>query len=513
VSKFKEIFEGNNSVRGVMTMGAPAKAGEKQSVICRMPSAPVTDQMWEDHLEGKEPSLGIVPINEENLCRWGCIDIDVYDNLSHVSLIKNIKTKGYPLVTFRSKSGGAHLFLFATEFIPAITMQSKLEEIAEDLGFGGVEVFPKQTELLTERGDKGSFLNLPYHGGDMSTRYTFGSDGQAASLESFYSIYDENVQTLEQIENIKIKKAPKQEEAFPDGPPCLNRLATEGFGEGSRNNALYSIGVYRKKSSPDNWKVLLDQDNQKYMKPALPSTEVVALAKSLENKDYKYKCKDAPLKPVCDSRKCSRCPFGVGYEDSDLQLPEFKDLTKICSDPPQYFLNVDNKRVKFSGEQLLDPRLFKLEVYKQVNIAIPKMPSMEKWISKYIVPLSEPGVIREIKALESMTPSHQLKEYLFEFTRNMSEGKELDDIANNVSYTDEAAGLTYFLARDFTDFLKRNSWREGKTETSNLLATLDIFKEEKRKEIGSSSRLVIVIKAFKSLKIKSSNVNYDNSPF
>ena len=94
--------------------------------------APVTDNLWQDHLDGKDPALGIIPINENNMCKWGCIDVDVY-NLDHLVLMRNIKGMGFPLVTFRSKSGGAHLFLFAKEFIPAGLMQSKLKAMAKAL--------------------------------------------------------------------------------------------------------------------------------------------------------------------------------------------------------------------------------------------------------------------------------------------------------------------------------------------------------------------------------------------
>ena len=40
-------------------------------------------------------------------------------------------------------------------------MKSKLKAMAEALGYGGSEIFPKQTEILVERGDTGNFLNLP----------------------------------------------------------------------------------------------------------------------------------------------------------------------------------------------------------------------------------------------------------------------------------------------------------------------------------------------------------------
>jgi hypothetical protein len=40
-------------------------------------------------------------------------------------------------------------------------MQSKLKEMAIILGYEGSEIFPKQTEILVERGDTGNFLNYP----------------------------------------------------------------------------------------------------------------------------------------------------------------------------------------------------------------------------------------------------------------------------------------------------------------------------------------------------------------
>ena len=52
----------------------------------------------------------------------------------------------------------------------------------------------------------------------------------------------------------KLKREEKKiEEAFPGGPPCLNKLASIGFGEGSRNNALFNIAVYYKQAQPDTW--------------------------------------------------------------------------------------------------------------------------------------------------------------------------------------------------------------------------------------------------------------------
>jgi len=54
----------------------------------------------------------------------GCIDIDTYP-FDHLSLIKKIREEQLPLIVFRSKSGGAHVYCFIKEFVPAILMRNK----------------------------------------------------------------------------------------------------------------------------------------------------------------------------------------------------------------------------------------------------------------------------------------------------------------------------------------------------------------------------------------------------
>jgi len=278
---------------------------------------PITDNLWEDHLNGVDPALGIIPINEHNNCKWGCIDIDQY-NLNHKDLITKIRSLKLPLIVFRSKSGGAHIFLFTKEFITASLMQTTLKRIADGLGFQGVEIFPKQTEILVERGDTGNFLNLPYHNQTKGLRYAFDDNGAAVSLEEFYKLYDIYAQSKEEIEKIKIKEE-KIEEAFKDGPPCLNRLAKDGFGEGSRNNALFNVAIYFKQSSPDTWQDKVVEANLKYMSPPLSNSEVQQLLKSIGKKGYdKYRCKLPPIVDVCNASLCRTKKFGIGGDEESV---------------------------------------------------------------------------------------------------------------------------------------------------------------------------------------------------
>ena len=504
--KLKKIFEGNNSAYGQLILtGSKTESGkaEGKAFIKRQP---ISDQLWEDHLEGKEPALGVIPINENNECKWGCIDVDVY-NLDHMAIMRNIKGMGFPLVTFRSKSGGAHLFLFAKEFIPAALMQSKLKAMSEALGYAGSEIFPKQTEILVERGDTGNFLNLPYHGGIRGLRYTFEAGGNAASLESFYSIYDEWSQTRDQIESIVVKKA-EVVEIFPDGPPCLNKLAKEGFGEGSRNNALFNLAVYRKQASPDNWEDKVMEDNQNYMAPPLSFQEVKQLMGSIGKRGYdKYRCKDQPICGVCNAAKCRTKKFGVGFEEE--QMPLLETLTKINSNPPQWFLTVDEKRVELKTEQLHNPNLFAIAVLEQANVVSP-IPKAKDWREVFVRPLMQN--LQEIEPLESLDPVNQIINLLYDFTVNRPQARTKEDILRKMSWTDE--GHTYFRLDDFYMFCKKNSWEMDKTKTANLIKTLkDIFVTEERPVIKDQQPRLIKIKAMKKEKPTISKATYEEAPF
>ena len=267
MDKFKNIFRGLTSAYGQYQKGENDANG-KQKGKAFIVRGQVTEELFTNHLNGEGPALGIIPINENNQCVWGCIDIDEY-NFDHGNLVRNIRELKFPLVVCRSKSGGAHVFLFTKEPVAASQMQGALKKYADALGYEGVEIFPKQTEILVERGDTGNFLNLPYHNQMKGLRYAIKDDGTAGTIEEFYKLYDLYVQS--EIKEVKAEKK-KEIEIFKDGPPCLNRLAKDGFTEGSRNNALFNIAIYCKQAYPDSWEKMVDEYNLKYMKPSpLPS--------------------------------------------------------------------------------------------------------------------------------------------------------------------------------------------------------------------------------------------------
>jgi hypothetical protein len=90
ITRFKAIFSGLDIAYGTYKIEGSRGDGKQagKAVVVRKPP---TDDLWEKHLTGVEPSLGIIPIRADNSCIWGCIDIDQYP-LDHAGLVKKIKS-------------------------------------------------------------------------------------------------------------------------------------------------------------------------------------------------------------------------------------------------------------------------------------------------------------------------------------------------------------------------------------------------------------------------------------
>ena len=103
LQKFQSIFKGLDIAYGTYKIESQKESGKQagQAFVVRKPP---TDDLWQKHFEGIDPSLGIIPIRADNTCIWGCIDIDQYP-LDLAALVAKIKKLNLPLVACRSKSG------------------------------------------------------------------------------------------------------------------------------------------------------------------------------------------------------------------------------------------------------------------------------------------------------------------------------------------------------------------------------------------------------------------------
>jgi hypothetical protein len=358
-----------------------------------------------------------------------------------------------------------------------------------------------------ERGDTGNFLNLPYHNQMKGLRYAINDTGAGCTLEEFYKLYDEFSLRKEEVEQIKTEEK-KIEEAFPGGPPCLNKLASIGFGEGSRNNALFNIAVYYKQSNPDTWEDEIVKANSKYMDPALSNSEVQQLIKSVNRKGYdKYRCKDAPINSVCQAGLCRTKRFGVGYGEEEM--PILGSLTKYTSNPPQWFLDVGETRIELKSEQLYNSGMFALACLDQANKIVP-VPKPKDWKQHFLKPMMVN--LQEVEPLASLDPMNEITGLLQDWTTNRQSARTLDDVFNKLPFTDKE--FTYFRLDDFYSFCKKNNWEMDKIKTGNLIKRLeDIFIEETRMTIKKQQPRLIKINTMKKIEASVSKVEYQQEDF
>lgn len=452
ITRFKSIFEGLDIAYGTYKIEKSKDNGKQagKAVVVRKPP---TDELWKKHLEGVDPSLGIIPIRANNTCIWGCIDIDQYP-IDHKGLVEKIASLKLPLVVCRSKSGGAHAFLFTKTPQPASEFQQYLKNSAALLGEAGREIFPKQAEILVDRGDTGNFLNLPYFGGDNGMRYAFNADGSAATLEEFYALYEANVQ--ESISSVP--EAPKVADSpIKDGPPCLQALCSQGIPEGGRNNTLFNIGIYVKKVHPGKWEDKLVEHNHKYVSPPLPNNEVQILIKQLNKKDYHYKCKDAPLNSFCNSGLCRTRKHGIGANGPDS--PQLSSLSKYNSEPPLWFLDINGKRLELDTESLFNQPSFQKACIERINVLPPTLRKQD-WESVLNGLLKEMVETEQItEASEDTSITGRFNDLLEEFCTHVQQAMDRDEILMGRPWTDDEEGKTYFRMKDLEAFLTRNNFK------------------------------------------------------
>jgi len=484
MNKFREIFTGLERARGVTYVDKKGADGEKIKGKSFVQREPVTEKMWQDHLNGIEPSLGIIPINDDNKCKWGCIDIDSYAGFDHPKLINKIKLLNLPLVVFRSKSGGAHVICFTTVPVEAKLMRDKLLSVSAVLGYGGSEVFPKQIELKS-KDDTGNFLNLPYFNCTNTTRYAFLENGQAASMDGFFGLYERNKLTPEQLENLKIKRP---ESEFSDGPPCIESLTQNKLDDG-RDRVLYQYIQYAKRKWPESWQGKINAFNYKYFNPPLEDKVIQDKIKFNEKKELGFKCNEEPMCNHCDKKLCKTRKFGIGGESI---FPELSDLQKVELDVPYYWVNVDGERVKLDNiDYLIEQRLFRRSVAEQIN----KIPLRIKNVDFDNCTKMLLAGVECIAAPEGSSLIDQLQDHLEEYCTNRTAANTTkEDIMRGNVWTGD--GKHHFIfTKFFHGYLQRKKWPEKPQVTQQMLKDYCNC-EDDRINIGKKRPTIMFVDAF-----------------
>lgn len=455
--RFFNRFAGLMRSHGTYAIGVGLKADAKGKLTGKRKTVhePYTADLWDLHLAGTY-AIGVVPINEKSMCRFAAGDIDLYDNFDLKALNARVQKLGLPLIVCRTKSGGAHLYLFTDEWVPAGLIQKKMTEWMIALGYAGVEVFPKQIRLASEHGDPvedstGNWINMPVAGGEFSNRYALDPQtGDALTPEQFLDLADRLAVADEFVLEGINPKGGDLADMFAGGPPCLQTLAVRGFGDWD-NNSLFNIGVYLRKRYPETWEDLLHAYNAQFLETPLTTREVNDVARSLQKKSYGYMCKQDPICRVCDKKTCKDREFGVGGLPDDAGVL-FGELIKLKTDPVTWIWDINGARLEIDTATLMDQRKFQARAIEVLSLW-PVLIKPATWKKMIMEKLASADTV---EVPEDATREGQLWVHLSRFCTSRVAGRALDEVLMGKPYTDEKTSITYFQAADFFQYLQQH---------------------------------------------------------
>jgi len=469
-----ELFKG--STRGHGTYGIPTKeikqSGPKWGIsetARTIPKSP-TLEMFEKHLNGTYP-LGIIPINERGGCFWGGIDIDDY-SINHIDVIRKIESHNLPLVPIASKSNGLHLYLFLTEEQSCGLVQLVLGHFSAKLGISGSEIFPKQTKILSDKGQLGNWMCVPFlgttFGGKLADQSAIKKTGARMTLEEFLNFAENSRVTPEKL--LEYEKETERKKSifsvgnvtkvsdvpFSDGPPCLAHLADQGVPDGGRNSTLFMMALYYTRVDEEHWKDRLEDANRLFFNPPLTSEEVMNTIKSVEKKGvsdgYRYTCKTQPMASHCFSKICRGRRYGI--EGSD-EVPKISGISKMKTDPPIWFVTLGDLNIEATTDQLQNFYRFQALALDR-GVCFQTMKQSD-WIL-LLGDAMQQGV-DEIESTPDIGISGQFKELLEEFLTDRQIADDKEELLRNIPWKDTDEQKVFFKLSALQNFLDRQNFK------------------------------------------------------
>lgn len=441
------LYPGLDRAFGKFSVTGKTENGKKAQGRASTEIGEYTSKLWVGHLHGAA-GLGVIPITDEASCSWGAIDIDKYD-LDLVELERKVHDLNLPLLVIRTKSGGAHLTCYFTEPIPCKKVRSKLYEFSIALGYGGVEIFPKQSSLAS-KSDIGNWLNMPYYDYKNTTRYAIFR-GRPLSVLQFLELANKIKVSEETFMGISVA----MHGSFDDGPPCLQLMTKSGkIPEGTRNSALFALGVYCRKKWEDEWQDKVEEMNSDFVDPPLKSREVQTIVRSLSRKEYFYPCSKSPLQERCNKDLCKKRPYGIGQLEEEFEL-NLGALCKINTDPPIWVIDVEGIRIQLDTEDLIDQSRFR----RLCMMAINKLPPLMKRIPWEKMVREKLENVEIIDAPTETRTVGRVNQYVKQFLLNTPPGETREELMIGRPWHDTERSTIYFRGNDLIRFLDNNNLR------------------------------------------------------
>lgn len=457
--RFAQLFKGktNTYVRNELPKEKPEE-GKKIKTIITNNEGKVDKDLMLNHLEGRF-GVGICPVNAEGKCYFGVLDIDYYQpKIKRV--LHFIREYQLPLLPFRSKSGGLHIYLILSKAVSAKTMRETLAQINyyfsldNIYGKGKVEIFPKQDKAE----GFGSSVTLPYFNAEKAYTYLLDLDGNPVTFKEALDYIQNHLTNIETVKDA-LNKLP-----YNDAPPCIQRilLSEEVGGEDTgRNNFLFSYAVYAKKKYNNGFEDYVKEINAQFDVP-LDEASVNQTCESVKNNEYLYKCKDIPCNSFCNKTDCRKREYGLGKDKGHFMDVDFGQLYRYKTAEPYYIwkLRLQGQEkwvdVIFKDEgYLLDQRNFAKMCVRYLNKA-PYHVSDNDWCNTLNSVL--PNIIDvEVKQETDTSGLSILRNAFIEYLSNKQSRRDSPYQINvGLCVRSITNGVTkyYFTHRGFSDYLR-----------------------------------------------------------
>ena len=297
VGRFASLFQGRTDFLG---------AEEGGCIRLYHDSTREPQMVWiiQGHLAGSRPPIGIYPVVKKTwkpsdgiatygfAVKFGAVDIDVQDFGLATNLWKALSALDIVSWVEKSRSKGYHVWVFSSEWVPAVLMRSVLQVACDVVGYNPKEIYPKQTELAD--GSPGNYIRLPYPGsllaspGGATGRYMLDMEDRdrgVLRLDEFVNrAYANRVSrsVLEEAASLAKKAKPKNRQVVRDLPVQVHvdrltkRLSGKAFVifrdgplEGSdRSSTLFKLVALMRQEgfAPDEAFVVLQEADARWGK-------------------------------------------------------------------------------------------------------------------------------------------------------------------------------------------------------------------------------------------------------
>lgn len=497
INEFMGYFSGSRHNYGEhIYTDAVGEDGKRQGKSYTITDKLLTIEEYKQHLKGQK-GIGVVPINEQSKCRFAVIDIDIYD-MDLSMYLEAIERNKFPIVPFKSKSGGLHLYVFFKEEVPATSAIDIMRKFAFYLSIDKlvknkknttVEVYPKQSKLA--KGDVGSWINLPYFNAEKTTSFAV-KGGNSLTLTDALIFIKEKETTLIDVDNFLSNLE------YSDAPPCLQLIyILNPLREGSgRNNYLFSFGVYLKKKDEEFFEQNLKGINEGLKNPIDQKEVDVTITASLKRKEYLYKCSDSPCVDFCNKKECRMREFGIGKNEGYFSSVECGQLYQFRTAQPYY-----EWEVKLQGQEVFKSLRFKSEeeVIKQDTFLklcmrelheLPSKLKQTEWFNKVNQALKEIKII-DVHKDDDTSPMIILRNLIIDFLTGRAKAESKDQIVVKRVFYSKPDKEYWFRLKDLNEYLYVTKQLKyfGPQELHGILREMHCVTKKIRTESGKQIRI------------------------